>query len=107
MAKTSSWQCAAGLLSDISMQGFFYCSWFLVLWEFIDGNDGGCCCGLSQDSVLENSLCSDYVRVLAQKALLSLKSIPVAARRSLPVLVNPEGQVISIPLYFQQLPVFE
>ncbi|GJX15114.1 hypothetical protein Tco_0206872 [Tanacetum coccineum] len=80
---------------------------FLVLWEFIDGNDGGCCCGLSQDSVLENSLCSDYVRVLAQKALLSLKSIPVAARRSLPVLVNPEGQVISIPLYFQQLPVFE
>lgn len=98
---------------------------FLVSWEFIDENDG-CCCGLGQDSVLEvrhmvdadwlylsklinsdnlengclekNSLCSDYVRVLAQKALLSLKSIPVAARRSLPVLVNPEGQVISIPV---------
>nr|GEU48200.1 putative reverse transcriptase domain-containing protein [Tanacetum cinerariifolium] len=26
---------------------------FLVPWEFIDGIDGGCCCGLSQDSVLE------------------------------------------------------
>nr|GEU64806.1 lysidine-tRNA(Ile) synthetase [Tanacetum cinerariifolium] len=26
---------------------------FLVPWEFIDGNDGSCCCGLSQDSVLE------------------------------------------------------
>ncbi|GKA90801.1 lysidine-tRNA(Ile) synthetase [Tanacetum coccineum] len=97
---------------------------FLVSWEFIDGNDGFCC-GLGQDSVLEvrhmvdadwlylsklassdnlenccfqkNSLCSDFVRVSAQKALLLLKSIPVAARRSLPVLVNPEGQVISIP----------
>ncbi|PWA40989.1 Lysidine-tRNA(Ile) synthetase [Artemisia annua] len=97
---------------------------FLVSWEFIDGNDG-CCCGLGQDSVLEvrhmvdadwlylsklitsdnlengcleeNSLCSDFVRVSAQKALLLLKSIPVAARRSLPVLVNPGGQVISIP----------
>ncbi|GKC20088.1 putative tRNA(Ile)-lysidine synthetase, partial [Tanacetum coccineum] len=45
----------------------------------------------------KNSLCSDYVRVLAKKGLLSLKFIPVAARRSLPVLVNPEGQVISIP----------
>nr|GFA58484.1 lysidine-tRNA(Ile) synthetase [Tanacetum cinerariifolium] len=98
---------------------------FLVSWEFIDGNDGCCCCGLGQDSVLEvrhmvdadwlylsklttsdslengcletNSLCPDYVRVSAQKALSSLKSIPVAARRSLPVLVNPEGQVLSIP----------
>nr|GEX49378.1 hypothetical protein [Tanacetum cinerariifolium] len=70
---------------------------FLVPWEFIDGNDGATSDNLENCFLVKNSLCFDCVRVLAQKALLSLKSIPVAARRSLPVLVNPEGQ-----LYFQK-----
>ncbi|KAK9269171.1 hypothetical protein L1049_000940 [Liquidambar formosana] len=43
------------------------------------------------------NFCSDYVRLSAQRALLSLKSIPVAARRSLPVLVNRQGLLLSIP----------
>nr|GEW70157.1 ribonuclease H-like domain, reverse transcriptase, RNA-dependent DNA polymerase [Tanacetum cinerariifolium] len=42
---------------------------FLVPWQFIDENDGGCCSGLCQDSsdnlencfLVKNSLCSDYV----------------------------------------------
>ncbi|KAI3924072.1 hypothetical protein MKW92_015355 [Papaver armeniacum] len=41
--------------------------------------------------------CSDYVRLSAQKALLMLKLIPVAARRGLPVLVNSQGLLLSIP----------
>ncbi|XP_059638126.1 uncharacterized protein LOC132280040 [Cornus florida] len=41
--------------------------------------------------------CSDYVKLSAQGALDSLKSIPVAARRGLPVLVNPQGLLLSIP----------
>ncbi|KAL7259959.1 hypothetical protein ACSBR1_005761 [Camellia fascicularis] len=43
------------------------------------------------------NVCSDYAQISAQNALLLLKSIPVAARRGLPVLVNPQGQLLSIP----------
>ncbi|OVA20346.1 tRNA(Ile)-lysidine/2-thiocytidine synthase [Macleaya cordata] len=42
--------------------------------------------------------CSDYVRLSAQRALQALKSIPVAARRGLPVLVNSQGLLLSIPI---------
>lgn len=42
--------------------------------------------------------CLDYASVSAQKALRLLKYIPVAARRSLPVLVNQQGQLRSIPV---------
>ncbi|XP_028806581.1 uncharacterized protein LOC114761391 isoform X2 [Neltuma alba] len=41
--------------------------------------------------------CFHYACVSARKALLLLKSIPVAARRSLPVLVNHHGQLLGIP----------
>lgn len=41
--------------------------------------------------------CLDSARLSAQRALVSLKSIPVAARGGLPVLVNREGLLISIP----------
>ncbi|KAM3760109.1 hypothetical protein ACB098_01G169400 [Castanea mollissima] len=40
---------------------------------------------------------SDYARLSAQSALLSLKSIPAAARGGIPVLVNHKGLLISIP----------
>lgn len=43
-------------------------------------------------------LCSEFVKLSAQKALLSLKSIPVCARRSLPVLVDSQGLLLSIPV---------
>ena len=43
-------------------------------------------------------LCSDYARLSAERALQSLKSIPVAARRSLPVLINSHGRLLSIPV---------
>ncbi|GMP59848.1 hypothetical protein CsSME_00022957 [Camellia sinensis var. sinensis] len=43
------------------------------------------------------NVCSDYAQISAQNALRLLKSIPVAARRGLPVLVNPQGQLLSIP----------
>ncbi|XP_045789952.1 uncharacterized protein LOC123884783 isoform X1 [Trifolium pratense] len=39
----------------------------------------------------------NYASVSATKALVLLKSIPVAARRSLPVLINQQGKLISIP----------
>ncbi|KAG6723443.1 hypothetical protein I3842_03G207500 [Carya illinoinensis] len=45
----------------------------------------------------ETNQCLDYARSSAQRALLSLKSIPIAARASLPVLVNPQGLLQSIP----------
>ncbi|KAL6221159.1 hypothetical protein ACLB2K_008911 [Fragaria x ananassa] len=45
----------------------------------------------------ETDTCLDYARVSAQRALQSLKSIPAAARRGLPVLVNSQGLLLSIP----------
>ncbi|XP_024979227.1 uncharacterized protein LOC112516426 isoform X1 [Cynara cardunculus var. scolymus] len=97
---------------------------FVVSWKFI-GENGGCYCGFGQYSVVEvrhmvdadwldlsrlsksDNLedcqleevlkCSDYAKISARKALRLLKSIPVAARRSLPVLVDPRWQVLSIP----------
>ncbi|KAH7572574.1 hypothetical protein ACOSP7_015376 [Xanthoceras sorbifolium] len=45
----------------------------------------------------KTDICFNYARVSAQRALQSLKSIPVAARKSLPVLVNNHGQLLSIP----------
>ncbi|XP_027358151.1 uncharacterized protein LOC113867208 isoform X2 [Abrus precatorius] len=41
--------------------------------------------------------CLHYASASAKKALWLLKSIPVAARRSLPVLINQQGQLLSIP----------
>ncbi|KAI3814543.1 hypothetical protein L1987_14183 [Smallanthus sonchifolius] len=98
---------------DIGQIGHFM-DRFLVSWEFVGGNDGCSCCGSGQDSVLEvrhmvdadwlylsNLTKSDNLENFqleqAKRSLLLLKSIPVAARRSLPVLVNPEGRVVSIP----------
>ena len=46
----------------------------------------------------EANACSDYAKLSAQRALLSLKPVPVAARRGLPVLVDPEGLLLSIPV---------
>nr|XP_043606889.1 tRNA(Ile)-lysidine synthase-like [Erigeron canadensis] len=93
---------------------------FSVSWELIYRRCDSCC-GLDQDSVTEvrHMVDADWlylsklnksehmegiqlervnaVRESAHQALLLLKSIPVAARRSLPVLVNPKGQILSIP----------
>lgn len=41
----------------------------------------------------------DHAILSASRALVSLKSIPVAARRALPVLVNAEGVLLSIPVH--------
>lgn len=43
---------------------------------------------------------SDYAKLSASRALATLKSIPVAARRALPVLVNAEGVLLSIPVSY-------
>lgn len=40
----------------------------------------------------------NYANLSAGRALATLKSIPVAARRALPVLVNAEGVLLSIPV---------
>ncbi|KAK3034337.1 hypothetical protein RJ639_032235 [Escallonia herrerae] len=42
-------------------------------------------------------VCGNYTRKSAQRALRTLKSIPVAARRGLPVLVSRQGLLLSIP----------
>ncbi|XP_076911600.1 uncharacterized protein LOC143569618 isoform X1 [Bidens hawaiensis] len=87
---------------------------FLVSWEFFGGNVGCRCCGSGQDSVMEvrHMVDADWLYLFeltksmtleksqleeAKRSLLLLKSIPVAARRSLPVLFNPEGRVVIIP----------
>lgn len=54
----------------------------------------------------QTDACSKYKRLSAQKALLSLKSIPVAARRGLPVLVNSEGLLVSVPVCESTLTYF-
>ncbi|PPR97133.1 hypothetical protein GOBAR_AA23530 [Gossypium barbadense] len=41
--------------------------------------------------------CLDYSRLSAKVALKSLKSIPVAARKSMPLLVDDHGRLLSIP----------
>jgi hypothetical protein len=46
----------------------------------------------------KRSLHLENLELSAQKALEVLKSIPVAARRSLPVLVNHQGLLLSIPV---------
>lgn len=53
--------------------------------------------GRNQTTGKVNS-CFPHARLSAQKALLSLKRIPAAARRGLPVLVNDEGILLSIPV---------
>ncbi|XP_073058647.1 uncharacterized protein [Primulina eburnea] len=45
----------------------------------------------------KTNLCLNHAKLSAQRALVSLKSIPVAARRALPVLVSPQGVLLSIP----------
>ncbi|CAN4119475.1 unnamed protein product [Withania somnifera] len=51
------------------------------------------------------NLCSACTKKSAERALLLLKSIPVAARRSLPVLDNVDGVLLSIPsVGFQHCP---
>ena len=42
--------------------------------------------------------CSVYMQLSAKKALQSLKSIPVSARRALPVVINSHDLLLSIPV---------
>ncbi|KAJ4958670.1 hypothetical protein NE237_025781 [Protea cynaroides] len=59
-----------------------------------------------KDQVMDRTkFCSESMRLSAQLALKSLKSIPVSARRSLPVLVNSQGLLLSIPsIFFKHCP---
>ncbi|XP_057545627.1 uncharacterized protein LOC130824582 [Amaranthus tricolor] len=53
-------------------------------------------------------LFSNYARSSAQDAIKTLKSIPVAARRALPVVVSVEGFLLSIPsIGFKYCPSLE
>ncbi|KAG6413459.1 hypothetical protein SASPL_126170 [Salvia splendens] len=58
------------------------------------------------DSSSENGMVRmNYANLSVGRALATLKSIPVAARRALPVLVNAEGVLLSIPsIGFSQCP---
>ena len=53
--------------------------------------------GMGQ-TVEKMNLYLDYLRFSAERALTMLKSIPLAARRSLPVLANHQGELLSIPV---------
>ncbi|KAF3441931.1 hypothetical protein FNV43_RR15846 [Rhamnella rubrinervis] len=57
----------------------------------------GLSCTRLEQTTDKTILCLEYARLSAQRALRSLKSIPVAARRSLPVLANSQGHLLSIP----------
>lgn len=52
---------------------------------------------IGQQMIDKTNVCAEYAHASAQRALVLLKSIPVAARRGLPVLDNPQGRLISIP----------
>lgn len=58
----------------------------------------GISCTRLDQTADKSILCLEYARFSAQRALRYLKSIPVAARRSLPVLVNSHGHLLSIPV---------
>lgn len=53
---------------------------------------------LEEQAMESTNRCLNYARSSARKALVLLKLIPVAARRSLPVLVNHQGLLLSIPV---------
>lgn len=54
--------------------------------------------GKVEQKAVRTVVCSDYVQLSAQKALWALRSIPVSARRGLPVLVDPQGLLLSVPV---------
>eukprot|EP00257_Ricinus_communis_P024844 XP_025012258.1 uncharacterized protein LOC8268361 isoform X3 [Ricinus communis] len=50
-----------------------------------------------EQTMEKSNLYLEYLRFSAERALTALKSIPIAARKSLPVLVNHQGHLLSIP----------
>ncbi|GLJ29999.1 hypothetical protein SUGI_0593060 [Cryptomeria japonica] len=51
------------------------------------------------------NICSDYVIKKAREALVRLKTLPIPARRGLPVLVNRQGTLLGIPsVHFTSCP---
>lgn len=61
--------------------------------------------GKTKENMENTGSCLDYAKLSAQRALVYLKSIPVAARRSLPVLVSKHNQLLSIPVRLRLLSV--
>ncbi|KAM0933152.1 putative tRNA(Ile)-lysidine synthetase [Dioscorea sansibarensis] len=53
-------------------------------------------CKLKRNELAED-LCTPYMQLSAQRALGALKSIPVSARKALPVLVDSQDLPVSIP----------
>ncbi|KAI4363728.1 hypothetical protein MLD38_019907 [Melastoma candidum] len=104
--------CASGHEMTAKVRPMMECDW-LYLAELTDP----CPREVSQDfsvsiesgTVLAiESLHNGHVRSCARMTLQALKSIPVAARRSLPVLVNLEGVLLSIPsLCFKHCPCLQ
>lgn len=63
---------------------------------------------VTEQAAEKASSCLDYARVSAGRVLQLLKPIPVAVRRSLPVLVDSQGLLLSIPsLSFKHCPCLE
>lgn len=61
----------------------------------------------SEKQTTETYSCLEFIKLSARKALVSLKSIPVGARKGLPVLVNSQGLLLSIPsVCFEHCPNF-
>ncbi|KAM7258847.1 hypothetical protein ACFE04_014588 [Oxalis oulophora] len=58
---------------------------------------GAFSCDDTNQLMNKTNTCFDYARLSAERAFALLKNIPVAARRSLPVFVNNQGTLLSIP----------
>jgi hypothetical protein len=56
---------------------------------------------LKDDELLNHS---NYLQLSATKALEVLRSIPASARRTLPVLTNSQGDILSIPVSVRSYP---
>ncbi|KAI9119314.1 hypothetical protein K1719_009989 [Acacia pycnantha] len=101
-----SWNCSCMCVVDhsagLELRNMIESDWLYLgkLSKYPPPNDfvqKGAISSEVEQTLEKKTPCFHYACVSAWKALLLLKSIPVAARRSLPVLVNQHGQLLSIP----------
>lgn len=90
--------CMIGQVKSITIRHMVDADWLYlakILQDFQDHGDASV--KNLEQNVTGKVKCSSYMQLSAKKALQALKSIPVSARRALPVVVTPHDLLLSIP----------